>query len=81
MCRCQSGAAAEYTVNLKWSGGPFCRMHDKKISTSVQIRSADFVYSVLFYDKYAFNTSTLSSFSHGRSRSLRPKCPYAAVCL
>jgi hypothetical protein len=23
----------------------------------------------------AFNVSTRSSFSHGRSRSLRPKCP------
>ena len=34
-----------------------------------------------FYARYFFSSSTLSSFSHGRSRSFRPKCPYAAVCL
>ena len=31
--------------------------------------------------KYFFSFSALSSLSHGRSRSFRPKCPYAAVCL
>ena len=31
--------------------------------------------------KYAFKASTLSNFSQGKSKSLRPKCPYAAVCL
>ena len=33
------------------------------------------------YYRYFFSVSTLSSLSQGRSRSLRPKWPYAAVCL
>ena len=31
--------------------------------------------------RYFFSSSTLSNASHGRFKSLRPKCPYAAVCL
>lgn len=33
------------------------------------------------YYKYAFKASTLSNLSHGKSKSLRPKWPYDAVCL
>lgn len=29
----------------------------------------------------SLNISALSVFSHGRATSVRPKCPYAAVCL
>ena len=48
-------------------------------SAAADFRS--FLLSYIFYYRYAFRTSTLSSFSHGRSRSVRPKWPYAAVCL
>ena len=32
------------------------------------------------YSANFFNASTLSSFSHGKSKSCLPKWPYAAVC-
>lgn len=37
------------------------------------------VYFICY--RYFFSVSTLSSFSHGSSKSFLPKCPYAAVCL
>ena len=38
-------------------------------------------YGAIAAYKYFFSVSTLSSLSQGKSKSLRPKCPYAAVCL
>ena len=48
-----------------------------KIKRLIQ-KSAFFILNYLIA---ALKTSTLSSFSQGRSKSLRPKWPYAAVCL
>ncbi len=52
------------------------RNHEKSCRTGLRCDSLEYQYYRAF-----LRISALSVFSQGRSRSMRPKCPYAAVCL